>query len=186
MAPVLVVLKLVSRTPTMALVTLLSRHAAKLWPIHPRLPWQVTKEAALNSDNKEIVRRIEEAWDRGDLSALEECFAPDFVAHSAAPGLPPGLEGAKMAHQGALQAFPDRRVTIEEIVCEGDLVAVRCRMRGTNQGGLPWLGIPANGRSVDVEWVSIYRLTGGRVVEHRGVMDLFSLVQQLGAAPLPA
>jgi predicted ester cyclase len=138
------------------------------------------------SDNKETVRRIEEAWDRNDLDALDRYFAPDFVAHSAVPGLPPGLAGAKMAHQGAMQAFPDRRVTIEEVIGEGELVAVRCRMRGTNQAGLPWLGIPANGRSAEVEWIGIYRLSGGRVVEHRAVMDLLGLMQQLGALPAPA
>src|SRR5256885_9548140 len=136
--------------------------------------------------NKEIVRRIEEAWDRGDMTALDQYFAPDFVAHSAVPGLPPGLAGAKMAHQGGIQSFPDRRVTVEEITGDGDLVAAHCRMRGTNQGGLPWLGIPANGRAVDVDWVSIYRLSGGRVVEHRAVMDMLGLMQQLGALPAPA
>lgn len=139
-----------------------------------------------NSDNKQTVRRIEEAWDRGDLSALDQYFAPDFVAHTAVPGMPPGLEGAKMAHQGAMQSFPDRRVTIEDITGDGDLVAVRCRMRGTNQGGLPWLGVPANGNSVDIEWISLYRLNGGRVVEHRAVMDLLGLMQQLGVLPTPA
>jgi predicted ester cyclase len=138
------------------------------------------------SDNKEIVRRIEEAWDRGDLDFLDQHFAPDFAAHSAVPGLPPGLEGAKMAHQAALQSFPDRRVTVEDVTGDGDLVAVRCRMRGTNQGGLAWLGIPANGKPVDVEWISLYRLSGGRVVEHRAVMDLLGLMQQLGAVPAPA
>lgn len=138
------------------------------------------------SENKEIVRRIEEAWDRGDLSALDQYFAPDFVARTALPSLPPGLEGAKLAHQAAIQSFPDRRVSVEDVTGDGDLVAVRWRMRGTNQGGLPWFGIPANGNAVDVEWISLYRLCGGRVVEHRAVMDLLGLMQQLGAIPAPA
>ena len=138
------------------------------------------------SDNKEIVRRIEEAWDRDDLDALDQHFAPDFVALSAVPGLPPGLEGAKMAHQASKQSFPDRRVTIEDITGDGELVAVRCRLTGTNQGGLSWANIPANNRPVNVEWISLYRLRDGRVVEHRAVMDLLGLFQQLGAIPAPA
>lgn len=137
-------------------------------------------------DNKQTIRTIEEAWDRGDLDALDQYFAPDFVQHSAVPGMPPGLQGAKLAHQGSVQAFPDRHIAIEEIVGEGDTVVVRCRMTGTNQGGLPWLGVPANGKSVDVQWISIYRLSDGRVVEHRAVMDLLTLMQQLGALPAPA
>jgi ketosteroid isomerase-like protein len=138
------------------------------------------------SENKEIVRRIEQAWDRGDLEALDQYFAPDFVAHSTVAGLPPGLEGAKMAHGAALQSFPDRHVAIEDITGDGDLVAVRCRMTGTNRGGLAWMNVPANDRPVDVEWISLYRLRDGRVVEHRAVMDLLGLLQQVGAIPAPA
>jgi predicted ester cyclase len=138
------------------------------------------------ADNKEIVRSIEEAWDRNDLGTLDQYFAPDFVAHEAVPGLPPGLEGAKMAHQGSLQSFPDRTVGILDITGDGDLVAVRCRMTGTNQGGLAWANIPANGNKVDFQWISLYRFRDGRVVEHRAVMDLLGLMQQLGAIPAPA
>jgi steroid delta-isomerase-like uncharacterized protein len=140
----------------------------------------------MSDRNKEVVRRIEETWDRNDVDALDDLFAPDFVTHTAVPGLPPGLEGAKMAHQASLQSFPDRRVAIEDITGDGDLVAVRCRMTGTNQGGLPWAGVPANGKPVDVQWISLYRLRDGRVVEHRAVMDLMGLMQQLGAIPTPA
>ena len=140
----------------------------------------------MSDRNKEVVRRIEETWDRNDVDALDDLFAPDFVTHTAVPGLPPGLEGAKMAHQASLQSFPDRRVAIEDITGDGDLVAVRCRMTGTNQGGLPWAGVPANGKPVDVQWISLYRLRDGRVVEHRAVMDLMGLMQQLGAVPTPA
>jgi predicted ester cyclase len=138
------------------------------------------------TDNKNIVRSIEEAWDRNDLGALDQHFAPDFVAHEAVPGLPPGLEGAKMAHQASLQSFPDRRVAIEDLTGDGDLVAVRCRLTGTNQGGVPWASVPANGNRVDVQWISLYRLRDGKVVEHRAVMDLLGLLRQLGAVPAPA
>src|SRR2546428_13970268 len=96
--------------------------------------------------NKEIVRRIEEAWDRGDMTALDQYFAPDFVAHSAVPGLPPGLAGAKMAHQGGIQSFPDRRVTVDELNGDCDLGAAHCRMRRPIQGRRPWVGLPAKGR----------------------------------------
>jgi steroid delta-isomerase-like uncharacterized protein len=140
----------------------------------------------MSDRNKDVVRRIEEAWDRNDLDSLDELFAPDFVTHAGVPGFPPGLAGAKMAHQGALQSFPDRKVSIEDITGDGDLVSVRCRMTGTNRGGLPWAGVPANGRSVDVQWIGLYRLRDGRVIEHRAVMDVMGLMQQLGAIPAPA
>jgi steroid delta-isomerase-like uncharacterized protein len=140
----------------------------------------------MSEQNKEVVRRIEEAWDRNDLDALDALFAPDFTSHATVPGLPPGLAGAKLAHQTSLQSFPDRKVIIEDITGDDELVAVRCRMTGTNQGGLAWAGVPANGNSVNVEWISLYRLHDGQVVEHRAVMDVMGLMQQLGATPAPA
>ena len=133
--------------------------------------------------NKAVVRQIEEAWDTGNLDALDPLFEPNFVAHMAIPGMPPGLAGAKMAHQMSLQSFPDRRTTIEDIIADGDQVAVRVRMRGTNRGGLAWMGVPANGNKVDTSWISIYRLANGKVVEHRAVMDLLGMKQQLDAVP---
>jgi steroid delta-isomerase-like uncharacterized protein len=140
----------------------------------------------MSEQNKAVVRQIEEAWDRNDLDALDALFAPDFVTHAAVPGLPPGLAGAKLAHQTSLQSFPDRKVAIEEIVGDDELVAVRCRMTGTNEGGLAWAGIPANGNRVDVQWISLYRLRDGQAVEHRAIMDVMGLMQQLGAIPAPA
>lgn len=138
------------------------------------------------SDSREIVRKIEEAWDRNDLRSLDQYFAPDFVPYNAVPGLPPGLEGARLAHEAALQSFPDRKVTIEDITGDDELVAVRCRMTGTNRGGLAWAGISANGNPVDIQWISLYRFRDGKVVEHRAVMDMLGLMQQLGAIPAPA
>ena len=54
-----------------------------------------------------------------------------------------------MAHQGVMQSFPDRKVHIEEIVGDGDTVAVRTRVTGTNQGGFPAFNVPANGAPID-------------------------------------
>ena len=137
-------------------------------------------------ENKTIVRQVEEAWNSGNLDALDNLFAPNFIAHSAVPGMPAGLQGAKMAHMGSVQALPDRRTTIEDLLAEGDYVVARVRMTGTNKGGFPWLGIPANGNSVDVQWTSLYRLVDGKIVEHSAVMDMLGLLQQLGAIPAMA
>ena len=139
------------------------------------------------SEAKDLVRRLEEAWAANDLTTVDELLAPDLVSHDAPPGMPPGREGAKAAHQMAMASFPDRRMTIEDIVGEGDRVAVRTTIRGTNTGGVPWLGVPANGKAIDIESISVYRVAGGRVVEHWGQNDVGRLMLQLGAAsPMPA
>jgi len=139
------------------------------------------------AEAKDVVRRLEEAWAANDLTTVDELLAPDLVSHDAPPGMPPGREGAKAAHQMAMASFPDRRMAIEDIVGEGDRVAVRTTIRGTNTGGVPWLGVPANGKAVEIESISVYRVAGGRVVEHWGQNDVGRLMIQLGAAsPLPA
>jgi len=57
---------------------------------------------------------------------------------------------------------------------------VRSRMTGTNDGGLPWFGIPANGNTIDIEYITIYRLEDDRVVESWAQMEIAKMMQQLG------
>jgi predicted ester cyclase len=140
-------------------------------------------EATLSrtEQNKRIIRRVEEAWQADDWETLDELFAPDMVSHAAVPFLPSGPKGWKTAHRQMRRAVPDRRVTIEDMVAESDRVAVRCRMVGTNLGGLPWADVEPNGNRIDMEWISIYRIEGGKVAEHWAINDMLKLVQQIGA-----
>jgi predicted ester cyclase len=132
--------------------------------------------------NGDTVRAIEEAWDNGKLDELDQYFSADFNnSQSATQGLPAGLEGAKIAHQGFMQAFPDRKVELLDLVEEGDTVAIRNKVTGTNTGGMPPLNIPANGKPFTIESWSIYRLEDGKVVEHKGINDGLALMMQLGA-----
>ncbi len=137
--------------------------------------------------NKDVVRRIEEAWDRNDPAAIDPLFAPDFDnAHSAMPGLPSGLAGAKMAHAGAMASFPDRRVQILDLVAEGDRVFVRTRVTGTNTGGAAFLGAPeANGAAVDFEMWGVYQLRDGRAVAYWGLNDGVTAMMQVGGLKPP-
>ncbi|HEX9122825.1 MAG TPA: ester cyclase [Actinomycetota bacterium] len=138
-------------------------------------------------ENADTVRAIEASWDRGRLDELDQYFAPGFDnAASATPGVPPGLEGAKMAHQGVMQSFPDRKAEILDVVEGGDRVFVRSRVTGTNQGGFPAFNVPANGSPFQIEAWSVYRFDrDGKVVEHWGMNDGLMLLMQLGAIPAP-
>jgi predicted ester cyclase len=133
-------------------------------------------------DNAAAVRAVEEAWDSGDLEGLDQHFADDFDnSASAVPGLPPGLAGAKMAHQGAMQSFPDRKVEIQDLIANDDQVAVRARVTGTNTGGFELLGAGPNGNPIDFQSVGIYTLRDGKIVSHWGLNDAQTLWQQLHA-----
>jgi len=135
------------------------------------------------AEARDVVRRVEEAWAANDLGVIDHLVAEDLVSHDAIPGSPPGREGAKAAHQMSMASFPDRTMTIEDVVGEGDRVAVRTTVRGTNTGGLPWMGVPANGAKIEIEAISVYRVADGRVVEHWGQNDAMRLMSQLGVAP---
>ncbi len=94
-----------------------------------------------------------------------------------APGQAPGLEGFKQVNTMLRAAFPDLRLTVEEMVSEGDKVSVRCTARGTHQGEF-W-GVPPTGSRVAWEVISIVRLAGGKIAERWSQSDVAGLRQQL-------
>src|SRR5215207_5498285 len=102
-------------------------------------------------------------------------------------GSPPHVRGDDLqpaaggSRRGA--GLPDLQVTIEELVAEGDKVAVRRSYAGTHRGEL--LGIPATGKQVRISGISIFRLAGGKIAEHWEQLDRLALMQQLGALPTP-
>ncbi len=134
--------------------------------------------------NKAIVRRfVEEVQNGGDLAALDALAAPGYVNHSAPPGVPPDREGLKQLTAMFRQAFPDGRMTIEDMVAEGERVATRKTFRGTHRGEL--MGIPPTGKAVAIGLIDIVRVADGKVVESWSVADDLGLLRQLGAlAPL--
>ena len=131
-----------------------------------------------------LVRRfVEEVQNRGDLAALDELCAPDFVNHSAPPGVPPTREGLEQLTALFRQAFPDGQMAIEEMLAEADRVATRKTFRGTHQGDL--MGLPPTGRRVEIGLIDIVRVVDGKVVEHWNAVDNLGMMQQLGAIPAP-
>jgi steroid delta-isomerase-like uncharacterized protein len=137
----------------------------------------------MSEQNRELVRRLnEEFHNRGRIHELiQERFAPDFVNHSAPPGLPPTREGNEMFSTAFRQAFPDYQVTIHEVIVEGDKVVTRKTFSGTHRA--EWMGVPASGRKISFGGIDIVRIAGGKVVEHWGEFDMLTLLQQIGALP---
>ena len=135
--------------------------------------------------NKALYRQfVEEVFNRGNTSAIDELVAPDFVEHEELPpGVPSGREGVKQLSIMLRSAFPDLKATIDDILAEGDKVAARMTWRGTHKG--EFMGIPPTGKSVSVGVIDVVRFTGDKFVEHWGLMDNASMMQQLGAVPAP-
>ena len=137
---------------------------------------------AVTTDTREVARQlIEEDLNTGDVAAAERIVAAGFVDHTNPPGLQHGLAG----HRGIVDlfhaAFPDVRWTIDDMVAEGDRVAMRLTMSGTHRGD--FFGIPPTGKRVEVGGTDIVRIENGQVAEHWGYNDDLGLMRQLGAIP---
>ena len=133
-------------------------------------------------ENKNIVQRYQEIYNSNDLEALGEVVSEDLLTPKIMPGIPSGMEGAKAAHRLMLVGFPDYQTVIDDLVAEGDKVAARITMSGTNTGN--FMGIPPTGKHVSFTGIYIARIANGKIVEHWGEEDSISLLQQLGALSL--
>jgi predicted ester cyclase len=129
-------------------------------------------------ENKKIVQRYQEIYNSNDLDSLGEVVSEDLLTPKIMPGIPTGIEGAKAAHRIMLTGFPDYQTIIDDLVAEGDQVAARITMSGTNTGS--FMGMPATGKYVLFTGMYIARIANGKIVEHWGEEDGVSLLQQLG------
>jgi steroid delta-isomerase-like uncharacterized protein len=135
-------------------------------------------------ENKANARRfVDEVINRGNLAAVDELTAPDFVDHSAPPGVPPTAEGAKAFFGMFHSAFPDLHATVDDVIAEGDRVVQRRTTSGTMRGD--FMGMPASGKQASWSGIHIIRFADGKLVEHWSVVDLIGMLTQLGFAPAP-
>jgi steroid delta-isomerase-like uncharacterized protein len=132
-------------------------------------------------ENKTVVRRfIDEVFVRQDPAAVDELVAEDFTPHSWG-SVPPGREALKAAQQRVSAGLRDASMTIEDMIAEGDRVAVRLTSRGTHAG--EFMGMPPSGKSYEISETHVLRLRDGQVVEHWRDADMLGMMQQLGAMP---
>lgn len=136
-------------------------------------------------DHASTMRRLYELLSDGDIDGFGDHVAEDFVEHDEMPGLEPGKDGVMQMFRMYRTAFPDLRMDAEDVLVSGDKVVARVRATGTQQGEL--MGLPATGKSVDVQLIDIIRFgEDGLAREHWGVFDALGMMQQLGAVPVPA
>jgi predicted ester cyclase len=113
-----------------------------------------------------MVRLFDEVWTKGNAEAAGEFYAAGD-----------DLEALKQVARDLFRAFPDYHVTINDMVVEGDKVAVYWTGRGTHQG--EWQGIAPTGRQISVDGVDIEYLSDGKIVNEEGIIDMMSMMRQL-------
>jgi steroid delta-isomerase-like uncharacterized protein len=135
-------------------------------------------------DHVATMRRCYDLINDGDIDAFGEYLAEDFVEHEQTPGLAPTKEGVLEFFRQYRAAFPDLRFAPEDFIASGDKVVVRVRATGTNTGD--FMGMPATGKSIDVDLIDIVRFDDdGLGHEHWGIADVMTMMQQLGVVPVP-
>jgi steroid delta-isomerase-like uncharacterized protein len=134
-------------------------------------------------DNKAAVRRFNEAFNAGDLDGAVAVFAPNAVVHNSGAPDPLNVEGFKQFGGVFLAAFPGGKLTIDDMIVEGDKVVSRVIYRGTHTGDM--MGIPPTGKPVTVSAMIIDQFAGGKIVESWRLFDQMGMMQQLGLIPAP-
>jgi predicted ester cyclase len=145
----------------------------------------------MSQDNKALVRRLfDEVFSTTNLGASDDIVAEEFVEHAKEPfgrDEPGPVQGPSHAREAVawLRAqFPDLEMTIESIVADADMVAVRVRSTGTNLGRLGGFAPPTNKRFV-AEQTHWYRVADGKLCEHWATRDDLSAMLQLGVIQPP-
>jgi steroid delta-isomerase-like uncharacterized protein len=133
----------------------------------------------VSEENKAVVRRVYDALNKGDLTALAETLADDVVEHEELPGLTPDKAGVIAFFKGCMESIQGFRIDVEDIMAEGDKVTVRGLAKGKHTG--TFMGVPASGNELSVGLADYFRVEGGKVKEHWGVMDSGAMMMQMGA-----
>ncbi|MEO8288844.1 MAG: ester cyclase [Chloroflexota bacterium] len=127
-----------------------------------------------SQEHREMMTRLfEEVWSKGNADAADEFYAPGDH-----------LEGLKHVARSLYAAFPDYHVTINDMVVEGNKIAVYWTGRGTHQG--EWQGIAATGRQISVEGIDIEYVSEGKIVSEEGVIDMSGMMRQLSVETQPS
>jgi len=138
----------------------------------------------MSEKNKAVVKRLfDEVWNGGNLEAIPEIYANDFVAHYRPPiDFGDGLDGLRDVVERARTTFPDYHEEVRQMVAEGDYVAVWCTITGTNEG--PLGPFKPTGKKIEIDEMAIFKIRDGKIVEQRGVVDLLPMMRQLGVSSM--
>ena len=138
---------------------------------------------AIEQNKNTVTSFIDALFSKGDLGAVDEYLAGEFVNHDPPIGVPADREGMRAAGAMFRAAFPDWHSEMDILVGEGDLVVEHFTASGTQQGEI--FGVPPSGRTVTLPGINIWRVRDGRIVERWGRLDELGLLRQLGLVNLP-
>jgi steroid delta-isomerase-like uncharacterized protein len=138
----------------------------------------------MSAENKVLIKRwFEEVWNKGRTSAIDEMVTSQTVVHGLAPA-PMNMDAFKQFHAAYRNAFPDVRIQVDDVITEGEKVAVRWSCAATHRGD--GLGFAATNQPVRFSGITIVRIDNGKLVEGWNAYDQLGMLQQIGVVTLPA
>jgi steroid delta-isomerase-like uncharacterized protein len=136
----------------------------------------------VSCEAKSVVRRnTEEVQSKGNFDLFQELFGEDFVDHTPQPNMTADKPGVRCLYQTLRRSFPDFHAVIHWQTVEGEIVTTFKTYHGTHQG--IFLGVAPTGRKIHFEALDAMRVHEGKITEHWGAANLYSLLQQLGVLP---
>jgi steroid delta-isomerase-like uncharacterized protein len=137
----------------------------------------------MSAENKSLARRaMEELWTKGDLTVIDQLYSDDCIFHDlGSPEDIHGRDGLKQYARMYRTACPDLQCTVEEIMAEGDKVALRWVSRGTHKGDLA--GISPTGKKVTFRGIQLQRISNGKIEEEWAGFNTLGALQEIGAVP---
>jgi len=128
--------------------------------------------------NKEVIQKYWEGkWNDRRPEILDECQTPDVVYHGTSVSMN-GIAEYQAVYQTYLDALSDTHVEVESLMAEGDRVMSRCQFSGVNTGELE--GLPATGKTIEIQMFTVFRLVNGKIAEEWEIMDELGFMMQLG------
>ncbi len=137
------------------------------------------QESSTDANRQLVIAFIDQVFNAGDVAAADQFVTPEYIQNT--PGVPSGSQALQGMVAGLHTAFPDIQYTVYEMAAEGDYVAARLVISGTQEGD--FMGIQATGNRVAAQSINFWRVEEGKLAEHWEVIDQLSFFQQLGIIP---
>jgi steroid delta-isomerase-like uncharacterized protein len=134
---------------------------------------------------KAVITKMQEDTCNGNLDAIYQYISDDYIFHRTPLPDTVGREANRKGDEAMLVAFTDNRMTIHEIVVEGNTAVMHYTWQALHTGATPSLGIPPTGKEVKLSGCMIYHWVEDQIVEQWDYTDMLSLMQQLGLIPAP-
>ena len=133
----------------------------------------------LEAGNKTLINSFfAEVLNLKNLDAMDSLFAHDAVDHEGGQTIK-GIQAVRDNIKAFIEAFSDVKVSIDHLIAEGEFIVSQSSLEATHTGS--FAGVPASGRRVGITGLDLFRVSGGRIVEHWSYRDVFGLLHQIGA-----